>query len=274
MSNNDKILLKYPPFFEEFKEWCIKKGYTKKTADTYLSNIRAAYDNFCYWHKGLFEGIENAFNSVISKESEDLIETECWVEGLDDYIDDLGSFKNGISIEGRKEDYKDAPVTEWINSFKKYREFLFNKLQGLKHEIIGDAQPEIELPYKFPLKREFTKYLREWKFPEATIWTYNSRLNKCFKVFFNKFVWKDFIDKIPDLIADRNSLELISQKIEGMKMILMTEKDFREKPELQHNIKEKESHVTIQDLKHAIKALEQYEFFLKDKIKNTEKRTE
>lgn len=268
-----KDSLLYPPFTNEFKDWCLKKSYTVKTADTYVSNIRTAYGNFCYWHKGLLEGIEKSFNSVISKESKDLIEIECRIEGLDEYIDDLNSFKNGISFEGRDDDWKDAPVSDWVNSFKKYREYINYKLQGLKYEFFGDSHPEIEIPYKFPLKREFTKYLKEWNFPEATIWTYNSRLRKCVIAFFQNSVFKEFIDNSPELVKNRELLELICQKIEEIRKVFETEKEFRENPIYHDNIKDKESHVTALDLRHAIKALEQYKFFLKDIIKKSEQNT-
>ena len=170
---------KYPPFSEEFKEWCVtNNGMSKKSAGVYVSIIRAAYYNFCYSYKGLLEGIEKSFNEVISKESGDFLEIECWLEILDEYIEDLASLKNGISIEGQNDDLKIGPVTKWVNAFNNYRDFLGFKQQTLEHEILGEPAPETEIPYTFPLKKWFFKYLRESKLKSSTIWTYSSRLNK------------------------------------------------------------------------------------------------
>ena len=263
--NNSEDKKKYPPFSEEFKEWCVtNNGMSKKSAGVYVSNIRTAYYNFCYSYKGLLEGIEKSFNEVISKESGDFLEIECWLEILDEYIDDLASLKNGISIEGRNDDWKDAPVSEWVNAFNNYRDFLEFKLQTLEHEILGGPAPKTEIPYAFPLKKWFFKYLRESKFKCSTIWTYSSRLDKSILFLMAKVVYNliAFLENIPEIIKLDDAYEIVNQKFSQMDEILENELKLRK--DLKGQIDDSKSFFSIQDLQDARLGLEQYKCFIKD----------
>lgn len=260
--NNSEDKKKYPPFSEEFMEWCINNGLTKKSAGVYISNIRAAYDNFCYSYKGLLEGIEKSFNEVISKESGEFLDIECWLEILDEYIEDLVSLKNGILIVGRNEDWKDAPVSEWINAFNNYRDFLEFKQQTLEHEILGEPAPKIEIPYTFPLKKWFFKYLRENKMKNSTIWTYSSRLNKSILYFDIVSNLRDFIENIPEIIKLDDAYVVVTQKFSQMDEILKDELKMRK--DLKGQIDDSKFFFSIQDLQDARLGLEQYKCFIKD----------
>lgn len=270
--NKGKKIKKYPPFAEEFIEWCINNGLTKKSAGVYISNIRAAYYNFCYWHKGLLEGIEKAFNMVISKESVDFIEIECWIEGLNEYIEDLNSLKNGIVILDRNDDWKDAPVSEWINAFNNYRDFLRFKQQTLEHEILGGPAPKTEIPYTFPLKKWFFKYLREIKMKNSTIWTYSSRLNKSILCFDVVSDLRDFIESIPDIIKNPDSHKLITQKFDEMNVIL--DEELNNRKILKNDMDFSDFYFSYADLQDAKLGIKLYKCFLRDVIKNREKYSE
>ena len=89
-----------PPFQEEFKAWALGNNrLSKDTVNIYISNIRTAFDNFCYTYKDLFNHIETSFEPIfqIKKNlSQDKIEIwyiENILELFDEYIEDLSILK-------------------------------------------------------------------------------------------------------------------------------------------------------------------------------------
>ncbi|MCH5226414.1 MAG: hypothetical protein J1F16_01145 [Muribaculaceae bacterium] len=271
---NKKII---PPFEEEFKAWCIERhGLSKESVNIYLSNIRTAYDNFCYTYKDLFRVLETSFQPIIQP-TENLFQKiiatwdiEYALEYLDAYIKDLVSLNNGILIFNEKtEEWKIAVVQNWVQALRTYMLFLEFKFINFRHEVLGDSCPPYSPSFKFPFKKEFAKYLTGRKYSSTSIWTYISRFNKCMEGIFNKYHFKEFLEELPSLVKSQDNFKKIESEIKVMTDIMETEIELRET--MQDSNELHEPWITKQDLQDAINMLDKYKCFIKELIQNPDK---
>lgn len=287
MESNIRDKKRYPPFSEEFMEWCIiNNGMSEKSARVYVSNIRTAYDNFCYSYKGLFEILEIVCPFINKDSNTNCLEFPAIrniLDIFDEYIDDLRSLKDGIIIlDEKKDEWKNAPVENWLTAFKNYSKFLKYKMRTLEHELLGFPMEDRPQGHKLPLKKQFFQYLKEYNYKPTTIWTYSSRLDKCILGSFELLDLEKFYMNLHNIIKQDDALTIVGENINRINEVIVKNIEYRKlsiDSERMNFFKENELHplptfITDQDLDDARLGLIQYEHFLKDIIKNPEKYSE
>lgn len=254
-----------------FMMWCVdEECMSPKTAEVYVSRIRAAFENVFNGDYGIFELLAQAFCGSLRQPEICLKNLEMVSNHLEELVFLMDMLPPEEFFESKGLNCPAKTLSDWVSAFSTYHRYYEWRIDKLRVEFGYPKTVVTKKELMLPLRKEYSEYLKkECHYKPSSVWSHVLYLTKLKNLYFSSLF--DEVDESDEL--DKDVFEIIAEEDEDWESISSILTDMIDTVDIEIEMVEadlpdkKSVALTADDLKRGQQALRKYYAFLKDRFK-------